>query len=94
MAKTSGIIKIEGTVEDLTFYKKDGRNFVRRKGGVSKERIENDPNYVRTRENNSEFGPWAVWFLRPKTANWLVECCKRCRRLKIWTPVRPEVNAR
>ena len=56
MAKTSGIIKIEGTVEDLTFYKKDGRNFVRRKGGVSKERIENDPNYVRTRENNSEFG--------------------------------------
>ena len=55
MAKSSGIIKIEGTVEDLTFYKKDGKNFVRRKGGVSKERIENDPNYVRTRENNSEF---------------------------------------
>ncbi len=56
MAKSSGIIKIEGTVEDLTFYKKDGKNFVRRKGGVSRERIENDPNYVRTRENNSEFG--------------------------------------
>lgn len=56
MAKASGIIKIEGTVEDLTFYKKDGKNFVRRKGGVPKERIENDPNYVRTRENNSEFG--------------------------------------
>ena len=56
MAKSTGIIKIEGTVEDLTFYKKDGKNFVRRKGGVSKERIENDPNFVRTRENNSEFG--------------------------------------
>jgi len=56
MAKANGIIKIEGTVEDLTFYKKDGVNYVRRKGGVPKERIANDPNFVRTRENNSEFG--------------------------------------
>ncbi|MCF6130122.1 hypothetical protein L1S35_10580 [Flavobacterium sp. AS60] len=55
MAKSNGILKIEGTIEDLTFYKKDGKNFVRRKGGVSKERIANDPNFVRTRENNSEF---------------------------------------
>lgn len=56
MAKTSGIIKIEGTVEDLTFYKKDGINYVRKKGGISKDRIANDPNFVRTRENNTEFG--------------------------------------
>jgi hypothetical protein len=55
MAKTSGIIKIEGTIEDLTFYKKDGKSYVRKKGGISKERIENDPNFIRTRENNSEF---------------------------------------
>jgi hypothetical protein len=55
MATTNGIIKIEGTIEDLTFYKKDGKNFVRRKGGVSKDRIATDPNYVRTRENNDEF---------------------------------------
>ena len=40
MAKANGIIKIEGTVEDLTFYRQDGKNFVRRKGGISKERIE------------------------------------------------------
>ncbi len=56
MAKVNGIVKIEGTVEDFTFYKQDGKNYVRRKGGVSKERIANDPNFVRTRENNSEFG--------------------------------------
>jgi hypothetical protein len=55
MAKASGIIKIEGTVEDLTFYKKDGRNFVRKKGGIAKERIASDPNFIRTRENNNEF---------------------------------------
>ena len=55
MAKSNGILKIEGTLDELTFYNKDGKSFVRKKGGVSKERIENDPNYVRTRENNAEF---------------------------------------
>jgi hypothetical protein len=56
MAKSTGILKIEGTVEDLTFYKKDGVNYVRRKGGVSRERIATYPNFVRTRENGTEFG--------------------------------------
>lgn len=55
MAKQNGLVKIEGTIEDLTFYTQNGKNLVRRKGGISKERIENDPNFVRTRENNSEF---------------------------------------
>ena len=55
MAKANGLLKIEGTVEDLTFYKKDGKNFVRRKGGISRERILNDPNFIRTRENGAEF---------------------------------------
>jgi hypothetical protein len=54
MAKASGIIKIEGTVEDLTFYKKDGKNFVRRKEGIPKERLYNEPSFERTRENNTE----------------------------------------
>lgn len=56
MAKTSGIIKIEGTLDELTFYTKNGKNFVRKKGGVSGERIASDPGFVRTRENNNEFG--------------------------------------
>lgn len=55
MAKSNGILKIEGTIEDLTFYKKEGQHFVRRKGGISKERIAGEPNFVRTRENNAEF---------------------------------------
>lgn len=55
MAKSNGLIKIEGTVEDLTFYQRNGKSFVRKKGGVSRERIMNDPSYVRTRENMSEF---------------------------------------
>jgi hypothetical protein len=55
MAKAVGILGIEGTIENLTFYRRDGKLFVRRKGGVSKHRIETDPNYVRTRENMNEF---------------------------------------
>lgn len=56
MAKSKGIIKIEGTVEDLTFYKQEGEYYVRKKGGIDKKRIAKDPNFIRTRENNSEFG--------------------------------------
>jgi len=56
MAKASGVLKIEGTVDDLNFYKQEGSFFVRKKGGVSKERIMNDPSFVRTRENGVEFG--------------------------------------
>ena len=56
MAIIKGIVSIEGTYEDMSFYKKDGKNFLRKKGGVSKERIDTDPNFVRTRENMKEFG--------------------------------------
>ena len=42
MAKANGIIQIEGTVDKLTFFKRDGKSFVRQKGGVSKERIASD----------------------------------------------------
>ncbi len=56
MAKLTGIIKLEGTLDNLTFYKGKEGYLVRTKGGVSKERIENDPAFERTRENGVEFG--------------------------------------
>jgi hypothetical protein len=56
MAKLGGILKIEGTLDNMTFYKTKDGHLVRTKGGVSKERIQNDPAFVRTRENGSEFG--------------------------------------
>lgn len=52
----SGLIKFEGTLDDLTFYKSADGHLVRTKGGVSKNRIMNDPAFVRTRENGVEFG--------------------------------------
>jgi hypothetical protein len=56
MAKLKSLIKLEGTMEDLTFYKGTDGYFVRTKGGVSKSRIMNDPAFARTRENGTEFG--------------------------------------
>ena len=56
MGKLAGIIKLEGTLDGLTFYKSQDGYMVRTKGGVSKSRIMNDPAYARTRENLSEFG--------------------------------------
>lgn len=55
MAKNKSILKFEGTLDGMTFYKSSDGHLVRTKGGVSKSRIMNDPAYVRTRENMNEF---------------------------------------
>ena len=56
MAKIRSLIKIEGTLDELTFYKSQDGHLVRQKGGVTAERIANDPAFARTRENGREFG--------------------------------------
>lgn len=56
MAKQRGIIKLKGTVGDITFYKSKDGYLAREKGGVDASRIANDPNFQRTRENGEEFG--------------------------------------
>lgn len=60
MAKLKGILKIEGTLQDMTFYKTQDGHLVKTKSGVSADRIANDPNFQRTRENGSEFGSSAT----------------------------------
>ena len=57
MAKQKGIIKLDGTIGGITFYKSTQDGYLaREKGGVSGDRIANDPNFQRTRENGDEFG--------------------------------------
>ena len=51
MAKQSGIIKLEGTIGDITFYKSQDGLLARAKGGVDASRIQNDAAFQRTREN-------------------------------------------
>src|SRR5436190_3607525 len=56
MARQKGIIKLKGTIGDITFYKTQDGHLAREKGGVDGSRIKNDPAFQRTRENGSEFG--------------------------------------
>ncbi len=56
MAKQAGIIKLKGTIDDISFYRTADGHMARAKGGISRQRILNDPAFQRTRENGSEFG--------------------------------------
>lgn len=56
MARQRGILPIEGTLGNITFFKSKDGYMAREKGGVSANRIANDPAFQRTRENNAEFG--------------------------------------
>jgi len=56
MARQKGVIKLEGRIGDLSFYKNGGEYYARTKGGVDADRIKTDPAYARTRENGAEFG--------------------------------------
>ncbi|TAI92947.1 hypothetical protein DMA11_25320, partial [Marinilabiliaceae bacterium JC017] len=56
MARQKGVIKLEGRIGDLSFYKTGGEYMARSKGGVDGDRIKNDPAFARTRENGAEFG--------------------------------------
>jgi hypothetical protein len=56
MAKQKGIFKVEGTLDEVTFYKSRDGYLVREKGGVSADRLASDPAFERTRENQKEFG--------------------------------------
>lgn len=55
MARQEGLIKIKGSVGGLTFYKRNGQDLLRQTAGPDKKKIQNDPSFIRTRENNQEF---------------------------------------
>jgi len=56
MAEQKSLIKLDGKIGDLTFYKTKTGYQARETGGVSADRIATDPKFQRTRENNAEFG--------------------------------------
>jgi len=56
MGRQVGLIKVSGNIGGISFYKSDGKDLARVANGPSKDKIQNDDNFVRTRENNSEFG--------------------------------------
>jgi len=56
MARQKFGIKVVGTLDDVTFLRTGGKDIVKLKGGVEKDRIMTDEKFVRTRENMAEFG--------------------------------------
>lgn len=56
MSKQVGLIRLKGKLGGVSFYKSGGADLARVAGGPTKERIQSDPAFVRTRENNKEFG--------------------------------------
>lgn len=55
MARNNSFIKLEGSLDGLTFYRRNGESLVKTTNKVSKNRIMNDPAFKRTRENMQEF---------------------------------------
>lgn len=56
MSRQKGIIKLVGNIGGMSFYTSNGEYLARTAGGPTKERIATGSNFVRTRENNAEFG--------------------------------------
>jgi len=56
MAKLHGILKLSGSIDELSYYKTKFGYVVRRKGGFNSKRLKKDKAYVRSRETASEFG--------------------------------------
>ena len=55
MPKLSGMIKIQGSADDLTFFKTRTGYKWRKQVKMEKDRMATDPAFARTRENNREF---------------------------------------
>lgn len=56
MSKQTGLIRMDGKIGGISFYRSGGVDLARVANGPSKEKIESDPTFRRTRENNTEFG--------------------------------------
>jgi hypothetical protein len=56
MARQIGILKVQGTLDDITFYETEDGHLVKTKSAISGDRIATDPVFQRTRENGDEFG--------------------------------------
>lgn len=56
MARQKGIIKLKGTIGDITFYKTKDGHLAKEKTSLDGARVLTDPAFARTQENGREFG--------------------------------------
>ena len=55
MAKQTGAIIIEGTIDDITFYQMEGKGYARSKSRLRGERVKRDPRFQRTMQSANRF---------------------------------------
>jgi hypothetical protein len=60
MGKLKGIVQFTGSFDGLSFYEMNGKIVVRKTGGFDGEKIKNNANYARVRENSAEFAHCAI----------------------------------
>ena len=56
MAKQTGDIIIVGTIDDITFYKMEGKGYARKKSSLTGKRVKRDPRFKRTMQSAGRFG--------------------------------------
>lgn len=76
MAKQKGVIKVQGTLDDITFTKTKNGFQAGMKSSLNKSRLLNDAAFARTRENMNEFGKAgkASKMLRKALRNAIEQC--------------------
>ena len=56
MARQIGDIILVGTIDDITFYKMEGRGYARKKTSLTGKRVKRDPRFQRTMESAHRLG--------------------------------------
>ena len=56
MAKQIGDIILAGTIDDITFYKMEGKGYARKKTSLTGKRVKRDPRFKRTMQSANRFG--------------------------------------
>jgi hypothetical protein len=56
MAQQDSVIRIRGTIGNITFFRRNGKYFCMKKPSLSAERIRTDPAYAKTRSLNKKIG--------------------------------------
>jgi hypothetical protein len=56
MAKQIGDIIIVGTIDDITFYKMDGKGYARMKSSLTGKRVKKDPRFKRSMQSAQRLG--------------------------------------
>lgn len=55
MAKQVSVIRLSGTLGEITFYQQDGKDYARRKSKLNRKTVLESKNFERTRETFNEF---------------------------------------